>query len=97
MKFSYSAIWDDTIAMFRGNASLLLAIAGVFLFLPALVVGYAIPQADVEPGQLIEAFSAYVTANWPWLLLANVVNMVGAIAMLLLHLGRQGQSVGEAI
>ena len=39
MKFSYSAVWDGTVRIFRGNASLLLAVAGVFLFLPLVIIG----------------------------------------------------------
>lgn len=97
MKFSYSAVWDDTARMLRTNASLLLAIAGVFLFLPALIVGYALPQPDAEPGRIMEAMTTYFAANWHWFLLANIINMVGAIAMLLLLVGRDRRTVGGSI
>jgi hypothetical protein len=33
MKFSYSAVWNDTVALLRSHGSLLLAIAGVFIFI----------------------------------------------------------------
>lgn len=97
MKFSYSAVWDDTATMLRGNASLLLAIAGVFLFFPALIIGYALPQPEAEPGRIVEVMTVYFSANWHWFLLANIINMVGAIAMLLLLLDREGRTVGGAI
>lgn len=97
MKFSYSAVWDDTVAMLRANSALVLAIAGAFLFLPALLVGHFIPQPTAEADEALAAMIAYVGANWHWLLLANVVNMVGAIAILLLLLDGAGRTVGGAI
>lgn len=99
MKFSYSAVWNDTARMFGGNASLLLAIAGCFFFLPALLVGYLLPQpqqATTLEGMIVE-LSAYLMANGHWLLLANVVNMIGAIAIYLLLFNSRGHTVGGAI
>lgn len=99
MKFSYSAVWNDTARMFGGNASLLLAIAGFFFFLPALLVGYLLSQpqpATTLEGMIVE-MSAYLAANGHWLLLANVVNMIGAIAIYLLLFSSRGHTVGGAI
>jgi len=97
MKFSYSAIWDDAVGLLRANATLLLAVAGVFLFLPALVVAYLLPMAEVEPSRMVAAIQAYYAANWHWLLLANLINMVGAVAMLHMLLGPDGRTVGGSI
>jgi hypothetical protein len=99
MKFSYSAVWSDTVRMFGANASLLLAIAGVFFFLPALLVGYLLPPpagATTTEAMIVD-LSAYLEANWHWLLLANVVNMVGAIAIYLLLFNTRNHTVGGAI
>lgn len=94
MKFSYTEIWDDAARMMRANAPLLVAIAGVFLFLPALLAGYLLPPPDERSyGAIVD----YYRANWGWLLLANVVNMVGAIAILLLLFDRKGATVGNAL
>ena len=46
MTFSYSAVWDDTVRLLQAHGRLLAAIAGVFLFLPA--VAFAI---YLKPGQ----------------------------------------------
>jgi hypothetical protein len=99
MKFSYSAVWDDTVRMLRGNASLLLAIAGVFLFLPALLAGYFIPPPEraATLAAAIADFEVYYSNNWHWLLVANIVNMVGAIAIYLLLFDGRGRTVGRAI
>ena len=97
MRFSYSAVWDDTVAMLRAHASLLVAVAGVFLFLPALFLGYLLPQPQVDPAEMGAAMVAYFSDNWDWFLLANLVNMAGAITMFQLVLGPPGETVGTAI
>lgn len=99
MKFSYSAIWDDTVRMMRSDSTFLLALAGVFLFLPALLIGYFLPQPESAPTleAMIADMEAYLAANWHWVLLANLANMIGAIAMLALLLGERGRTVGSAI
>src|SRR6185437_17138364 len=43
MRFSYNQVWEDTLRLLRENAALLAAIAGVFLFLPALLVAVLVP------------------------------------------------------
>ncbi|HEY0627586.1 MAG TPA: hypothetical protein VGD10_12780 [Allosphingosinicella sp.] len=99
MKFSYSAVWEETVRMMRSNASLLLGIAGVFFFLPALLVGYFAPQPEGAETmtQMLNDIEAYFTENWVWLLAANIVNMVGAIAIYLLLFDVHGHTVGGAI
>ena len=99
MKFSYSAVWNDTARMLGANGSLLLAVAGCFFFLPALLVGYLIPQPEggASTETVMAEFGAYLGANWHWLLLANIVNMVGAIAIYLLLFDSRGRTVGGAI
>jgi hypothetical protein len=98
MKFSYSAVWSDTVGLIRANATILAAIAGVFVFLPALLLAYFLPQPQTaQPDEALRVMMEYLNEVWPWHLLANVVGMVGAIAMLLLLLGRRGTTVGGLI
>lgn len=98
---SYSATWDDTVRMLRANAGLLAAIAGVFLFLPALLIARYKPQPeqtpDMEFAQFFEMMSAYLQDAWPWLLLTNLLNMVGIISIYLLLLAPPGLTVGAAV
>ena len=98
MKFSYSAVWEETVRLVRANGSLLTALSGVFLFLPALLVAYFLPQPQsTSQDRLLPDFLGYVAENWPWLLLSNIVNMIGVIAILLLLFGKGKVSVGGAI
>jgi hypothetical protein len=101
MKFSYSATWDDAVGLLRAHAPLIAALAGVFIFLPALLVGYFLPQpqpaAGAEPGELFRLLGEYFSQNWHWLLIQSLVNSAGTLAILILVFARQGTSVGGAI
>lgn len=99
MKFSYSSVWDDTVRMVRSDASLLLAIAGVFFLLPAALVAHFIPQPEGAEtlAEMVRQVEDYMGENWHWMLLAQIANMTGAIAMFLLLLGDGRRTVGEAI
>jgi hypothetical protein len=98
MKFSYSAVWDDVMTLLRSHGSLLFAIAGVFFLLPILLTGYLLPQpTPTSAGDVMGAMSRYYQENWPWLLLATVVNTIGSIAIYLLLFDGRGRTVGGAI
>lgn len=97
MNFSYSAVWDDTVRMLKANSSLLAALAGVFLFLPSLLIAYFLPQQQVSADKAIANFISYMGTNIHWLILTRVVNMVGTLAMLILLFQRAGVTVGAAI
>src|SRR5688500_2592507 len=97
MKFSYSAVWADVMNLLRAHASLIATVAGVFIFLPALLVAYFLPQPETQDfRQLGELWGEYLTLNWHWLLLNSLVAMIGAVAILLLIFARD-VSVGGAI
>lgn len=98
MKFSYSAVWADTVALLRAHASLLLTVAGVFLFLPTLLVAHFLPQPQGAESfeRLTQLWTEYMSANWHWVLLNRIVGMIGSIAILLLLFAR-GITVGGAI
>lgn len=99
MKFSYSEVWADTVAMVRANLAVIAALAGVFIFLPTLLTAYLIPSPDQvrDLNDFWNQMAEYWTSNWHWLLLAQIVNMVGAISILLLLLGPGGRTVGAII
>jgi hypothetical protein len=97
MKFSYSAVWADVVALLRAHASLIATVAGVFIFLPGLLLAYFIPQPETQDfGRLGEIWVEYLNANWHWMLLNSLVSMIGSIAILLLIFARN-ISVGGAI
>lgn len=103
MKLSYSAIWDDSVALVRAHGSLAAALAGVFLFLPALLVqqfaGPLEPLAGTPQDllHLSAAVQVYFYAHWPVIVAARLAETIGSIAILKLALGPRGTSVGGAI
>ena len=97
MKFSYSAVWNDVVRMLRTHGSLLLAIAGVFFLLPGLLLGYFVPQPTGSGPDLMNAMIGYYYDNWVWLVLANIINLVGYIAIYRLLFDERGGTVGSAI
>ncbi len=97
MKLSYSAVWADVTALLRSHASLIATVAGVFIFLPGLLVAYLLPQPEpAELNRIGQLWVEYLNAHWPWLILNSLVGMIGSIAILLLLFARD-VSVGGAI
>ncbi|MDB5698726.1 MAG: hypothetical protein JWN69_1530 [Alphaproteobacteria bacterium] len=99
MRFSYNAVWQDTVALMRGHLPLVIAIAGVFLFLPDLLVAHFLPPPEKAGSvdAMITAMSDYLSGNWHWLLIDSLVNMLGTIAILSLIFDRERPTVGGAI
>ena len=97
--FSYSAVWDDAARMLRANAGLLTAIAGVFLFLPALLLAYYVAEPDPSTGlaEWMESTRAYFRRAGIWLILASSAQVVGVISVYLLLLGNPRVTVGRAV
>jgi hypothetical protein len=97
MTFSYSAVWDDTLRLLRENGRLLAAIAGVFIFLPALLVAQFLPPPEVpDPARMWDVLGEYYRRAWPWYLLQSLFSIVGTAAMTKLVLAR-GTTVGAAL
>lgn len=97
MKLSYSAVWADLTALLRSHASLIATVAGVFIFLPTLLLAHFLPQPEAAtPERIGQLWLEYGLSNWHWLLLAFIVRAIGAIAILLLVFARD-ISVGGAI
>lgn len=99
MKFSYNTVWDYALALLRAHLPLVAAIAGVFIFLPYLLVGYVlpVPQGGGDPRANMEAFITYMGMTWYWHLIAQIVAMLGILAILILVLDQTRPTVGSAI
>lgn len=98
MKFSYTEVWNDTVRMLLANLAILVALAGVFIFLPnLLVLHFFPPPQDVAPDDVWNVLMEYWQAILPWALLAQLVQMIGAISILLVLLGKRGSTVGAVI
>jgi hypothetical protein len=98
MRFSYTAIWEDTVRLLRAHASLAVALAGVFLFLPSLLISYLRPMPQTSnPADLLPQLSEYFAGNAHWIILGGILGMAGTLAILMLVFRRPGIAVGAAI
>ncbi|RGP39867.1 hypothetical protein BPTFM16_00142 [Altererythrobacter insulae] len=102
MKFDMGQAWTEAVALLSNNRDLVIVLAGVFLFLPSLVLGVFAPGTELEaaagdPDQLQAALAAFFNENWLLILVYTLISGVGTLSMLAL-LGRpQRPTVGEAI
>jgi hypothetical protein len=99
MIFSYSAVWEDTLKLTRRHLPLLVAIAGVFIFLPSLLLVALMPPPDfqgVNPNRIFPLLMDHYRAAAPWYLLAGLFAMLGGAAMLRLVFARE-ITVGGAL
>ncbi|MBT8389479.1 MAG: hypothetical protein HKP43_00540 [Altererythrobacter sp.] len=103
MKFDMGRAWSDAMAMLSNNSRLIVILAGVFLFLPSLVLGVFAPSTELEAAaagsqeQMQAAMAAFASANWPIILFYALVSTVGTLAVLALLGREQKPTVGEAI
>lgn len=96
---SYGAVWHDAGRMLAANAGLLTAIAGVFLFLPALVIARFAPPPEQVEGlvESLRTMQDYLGRAWLWLIGSALLNMIGVIAVYLMMLAKPRLTVGAAV
>jgi hypothetical protein len=85
MTFSYNAVWEDTGRLLRAHGALLAAIAGVFVFLPTLLVAYFFPlpePATTDLNLYFQIVGRFFKDHLIWYVLQSFVVMVGTAAML---------------
>jgi hypothetical protein len=99
-KFTQNAVWADTLRLTRTHWAALIAIAGVFNFLPTLLVNHFFPMgdppADADMQTYVRLMLDYYRHNSLVLVLQSFVLMTGSAAMLRLVFARGG-TVGGAI
>jgi len=97
--FSLSSVWEDAGRMLAANASLLTAIAGVFLFLPAVIEARFFPPPTdwTTAAEWFAETSVHVSANWPWLLVTMALTLIGNVALYLLLLATPRLTVAGAV
>ncbi|WP_284124477.1 glycerophosphoryl diester phosphodiesterase membrane domain-containing protein [Parerythrobacter aestuarii] len=106
MKFDMSRAWDDGIAMLRRNTNMVTIIAGVFFFLPYLVLMLMTPDMSQNPAMqpgandpdaMMNAMMAVYREIWWLILLMALLQGVGTLAIYALISHSNRPTVGEAI
>lgn len=102
MKFDMGAAWNEAMAMISSNKDVLGIVAGVFFFLPSLMLSVIAPGTELEaaagdPERMQAAVAAYFTNNGWLFAVVAIAGWIGSLAVYAL-LGRQDRvTVGEAI
>lgn len=102
VKFDMGAAWDDTQQLLKSHTALVVTIAGVFLFLPALAVAWfgpvpIEPPANADFNQIMESTRESFRQMIPGQIAVGLCALVGTAGILRLWLSRTGTSVGEAL
>ena len=102
MKFDMSAAWSEAMAMVNANREVLLVVAGIFFFLPAVLQGFVMPPLqDLLAASDPEAMQQQMVAlygSYGWLLVLVVLAQIaGTLALLVLLRDQRRPTVGEAI
>ncbi|MEO5587746.1 MAG: glycerophosphoryl diester phosphodiesterase membrane domain-containing protein [Novosphingobium sp.] len=101
-KLDTNLAWQNAHAAIKGNREALLAIAGVFFFLPSLAFALLYPQPPAAPGamtpqQAVAFFEKFYRESLPFTLAMTVSQIVGTMAILRLFAGQHRPTVGDAI
>jgi len=101
MKFDSNQAWKDAAAAVSANRDLLLALAGVFMVLPAFALALLLPPPEQAQGADFKAMMAqmgeYYRSAFPALIAMAVLSILGTLTMLTLFTDRSRPTVGEAI
>ncbi|MEN7538663.1 hypothetical protein [Aurantiacibacter flavus] len=107
MKFDMGAAWNEAVAMIAANREVLAIVAGIFFFLPSLLIALVGPDLNAlmaspmatpeEVERLSEQVMAAYGESWWIFALATLAQMVGYISLLSLLRDRGRPTVGEAI
>jgi hypothetical protein len=89
------------------DRDVLLRVAGLFYFLPLLVIGVAVPDApqvaisremtEAERLAVVEQLSSWLAQSAHWYVLSAILVQFGSLTILTLYLGPQRLTVGEAL
>ena len=101
MKFDGNLAWKQASATMAANRELVIALAGVFFFLPSFALIMLVKQPQVPSGgtpeQMMAVLEPFVAKMLPLFLIGSVVQTLGQVTLLELF-GRGGRStVGEAL
>lgn len=103
--------WNEAISLLSANRDTVLAIVGLFFFLPYFALALFAPEAvnpapvEAPPGTdpevvmnaALDALLQQYADNWPLFLILSVAQFVGTLSLLALLTDRARPTVGEAL
>lgn len=102
VKLDTNLAWQNAHAAIKGNREALLAIAGVFFFLPALAFALLYPQppaaqGTMTPDQAMAFIEKFYRESFPFMLAMTIAQIVGAMTIMRLYAGSDRPTVGDAL
>lgn len=100
MNLRFGTVFADAGAMWRANREVLLAVIGVFVFLPVFAFNLFVPMPDlanVKEEDFLRVVGDWYVASAPWLVPTLVAQFFGSATVLALLLDAARPTVGEAI
>lgn len=102
MKFDSNLAWRQASAAVLANRQVLIPLAGVFFFLPRLLLGLFMPEPPTNqnianPAQAMAAMQDFYLTLIPYILPAALVQASGTLSLLTLFTDTRRPTVGEAI
>jgi hypothetical protein len=96
--FSQDKVWADMVALFRAHREQLIAVVGVFLFLPAFASELIAPQPDNATtfAAMLAELQQWVRDYWPLLLGQAVISALGNVTLYALLLRREAGTLAAA-
>lgn len=96
---NYDDSWSDLVAMAKANASMLVVLAGVFLFLPNFAQALFVPPPEIKTldWNTVQTLNRYFLDNMLVLLLCQLPVWIGSATILLLLLEPGRLTVGQAL
>ncbi len=100
-RFDSNRAWQDASTTVLANRDMLIALAGVFLVLPAFAITVLNPPPEPPQGAdfkaVLEMLGTYFKGAWPGYLLVGLINTIGTMAILALFGHASRPTVGQAI
>jgi len=100
-QLDFMTVWNDTTSLLSQHKEAAIAIAGVFLFLPAWLIAYFIGQPDLEGAvdinQQIEIYTAYFNDNWLAIMISGLLTSFGTLSYYVILVRDDNISIGSAL
>jgi hypothetical protein len=97
----YSAVWNDTKALFSAHREGLGAIAGLFLFLPDWASQLFAGKPDLEGAKsvpdVVAAYQQFASDNWFILLPSSLISLFGGVAIYALLTRKDLPTIGGTL
>jgi hypothetical protein len=101
MKFDSNLAWSQATAAMAAHRELLLALAGVFFFLPSFALIMLAKQphvpANAKPEQVMAVLEPFAASVAPWIVVGSIVQWLGQLTLVELFGGRGRSTVAQAL